>query len=185
MTFCVVVKLLLNFPFHYDRKNLFGYFVNYFKISIDDVFMGGCIFIIDHYMMQNDRETVWAFQIKKQKSLPQIQNTNTNNHHQYSLLLNDISPIWAMRLKEKGSPLFLLSLTRFRWIFQILHPKKCVVAEAYGFSSSYTNDCAQCARIGNKFSLYYALNFSKKLEDNQNKFVKHWNEKHLDNYLST
>jgi hypothetical protein len=134
-------------------------------------------------MIQNDHGTR-ASQIKKQNPSPQIQYTNKNNNHRYPLSINEISPIWAIRLKEKKSSLFLLSLTRFRWLFQILHPKKCVVAEAYGFSSSYTNDCAQCARIGNKFSLYYAINFHKKFEENQNRFVKHWNEKHVDNHMS-
>jgi len=95
------------------------------------------------------------------------------------LLLSDISPIWAARLQEKQSSMFLISLTRFLWLFEIIHPKKCVVAEAYGFSSSYTNKCNQCARIGNKFSFYFAMCLSKKIKENQNRFIKHWNEKHL------
>src|SRR6476619_5276284 len=80
--------------------------------------------------------------------------------------------------QEKQSSMFLISLTRFLWLFEIIHPKKCVVAEAYGFSSSYTNNCNQCARIGNKFSFYFAMCLSKKIKENQNRFIKHWNEKH-------
>lgn len=128
-------------------------------------------------IQRNDHENIYDPQVKKQKQQQQIKYSQYDCH-QYPLSLEDISPKWAIRLKEKRSPLFLISLTRLQWLFQILHPKKCVVAEAYGFSSSYTNNCAQCARIGNKFSLYFAMCFFKELEDNQNRFVKHWNEKH-------
>lgn len=106
------------------------------------------------------------------------------HYHQYQqpFSLGDISPTWALRLKEKRSPLFSVSLKRLQWLFEIIHPKKCVVAEAYGFSSSYTNNCAECAKIGNKFSLYFTLYLHKKLEENQQRFVKHWKEKHLKIY---
>lgn len=124
-------------------------------------------------MQRNDHGLIFEQQIKKQQQL-QYQ------HHQQPLSLSDISPTWAIRLKEKRSPLFLISLTRLRWLSEIIHPKKCVVAEAYGFSSLYTNNCIECARIGNKFSLYFAIYLPKKLEENQQRFVKHWNEKHLE-----
>ncbi len=116
-------------------------------------------------------------QIKKQQE--RLQYHNQYHHPQQPLSLSDISPTWDIRLKEKQSHLFLTSLTRLRWLFEIIHPKKCVVAEAYGFSSSYTNNCAECARIGNRFSLYFAIYLPKKIEENQQRFVKHWNEKHL------
>ena len=127
-------------------------------------------------MQRNDHEIIYEKQIKKQQEqLPYY-----NRHHQQQpLSLNDISPTWALRLKDKRSPLFLISLTRLQWLFEIINPKKCVVAEAYGFSSAYTNNCAECARVGNKFSLYFALHLPKKLKENQQRLVKHWNEKHL------
>lgn len=110
----------------------------------------------------------------------QLQNHNKHHPpHLQPLSLDHILPKWAMRLKEKGSSVFLISLTRLKWLFEIIHPKKCVVAEAYGFSSSYTNSCAECAIVGNRFSLYFTLYLHKKLGENQQRFVKHWNEKHL------
>ena len=117
-------------------------------------------------------------QIKEQRC--QLQSHNQHHYpHQQPLSLGDISPTWAIRLKEKRSHLFLISLTRLKWLFEIIHPKKCVVAEAHGFSSSYTINCAECARMGNKFSLYFTMCLHKKLGENQQRFVKHWNEKHL------
>jgi hypothetical protein len=127
-------------------------------------------------MQRNDHQIIDEQKIKKQQEqLPYY-----NQHHQQQILsLSDISPTWALRLKEKRSPLFLISLTRLQWLFEIINPKKCVVAEAHGFSSSYTNNCAECARVGNKFSLYFALYLPKKLKENQQRLVEHWNEKHL------
>jgi hypothetical protein len=130
-------------------------------------------------IQRNDYENIYDPLLKEQKQQRPLQYDDQNNSHPYPLSLGSISPTWAGRLKEKRSSLFLLSLTRLTWLFQILHQKKCVVAEAYGFSSSYTNNCPQCARIANKFSLYFTMNLLKKLEENQNRFVKHWNEKHL------
>ncbi len=123
-------------------------------------------------MQTNDHGLIYEPQIKNQQQQLQYQ-------QQQIMSLSDISPTWATRLKEKQSPLFLISLARLRWLSEIIHPKKCIVAEAYGFSSSYTDNCRVCARIGNKFSLYYAMCFSNKLEENQQRFIKHWNEKHL------
>src|SRR6187200_986748 len=85
---------------------------------------------------------------------------------QRPLSLSDISPTWAKRLQGKQPLLpFLISLTRLRWLSEITNPRKCVVGEAYGFSASYTDSCSQCASIGNKFSLYFAMCSHKKLEN--------------------
>ncbi len=140
------------------------------------VFMYCCINFIDHWTMQEDDRGISKRQMKNQKR-QQLQYHSQHGIKQY-LSLMDISPRWAMRLKEKRSLMFLLSLTRLQWLFQIIHPKKCVVAEAYGFSSSYTLDCNECARMGNKFSLYFAMCLSNKFEENLHRFVKHWNDKH-------
>ena len=126
-------------------------------------------------IQENDKEIIYEQNMQEQCHQLRYRNQQQKQH----LSLSDISPIWNSRLKGKQSPLFLISLTRLQWLFEIIHSKKCVVAEAYGFSSSYTNNCNQCASIGNKFSFYFAIGFSKKIEENQNRFIKHWNEKHL------
>ncbi len=121
----------------------------------------------------NDQKIINIQRLKKQHDLKY-----DDKNDRSTLTLADISPIWNNRLKEKQSFLFLFSFKRLKWLFEILHPKKCVVAEAYGFSSSYTNNCTTCARIGNKFSLYYTINYSKNLTKNQETFVDHWNKEH-------
>ncbi len=35
---------------------------------------------------------------------------------------------------------------------------------------------AECGKIGDKFSLYLTLNLCSKLEENKQRFVKHWNK---------
>ncbi len=137
---------------------------------------------IDHQMVHRNGHWLIYYEQQRLKKQQQHQLQYHNKHHhprQQSLSLGDISPTWAIRLKEKRSPMFLISLKRLKWLFEIIHPKKCVVAEAHGFSSSYSSNCAECARMGNKFSLYFTLHLHKKLEENQQRFVKHWNEKHL------
>ena len=126
-------------------------------------------------IQENDKEIIYEQNMQEQCHQLRYRNQQQKQH----LSLSDISPIWNSRLKGKQSPLFLISLTRLLWLFEIIHPKKCVVAEAYGFSSSYTNNCNQCARIGNKFSFYFAMCIPKKIKENQERFIKHWNEKHL------
>ena len=107
---------------------------------------------------------------KQQKQLEEKEETS---------LLSDISPMWAKRLKViKPSLLFAISLTRLRWLSEIIDADKCVVGEAYGYSSSYTKTCEQCARIANKFSLYFTMLWYKKLKLLQQTFVRHWIESH-------
>ena len=50
------------------------------------------------------------------------------------LTLEDISPIWASRLKKENLPTFM-SRTWLRWRFELQKASKCVVGEAYGYSS--------------------------------------------------
>ena len=106
----------------------------------------------------------------------EINQRSQQKQESLSLSLSGISPIWAKRLERKP---FLVSLTRLRWLSEIADPQKCVVGEAYGFSSSYIDSCRQCASIANKFSLYFALCWQKKLQGVQSIFVRHWNENHL------
>ena len=98
------------------------------------------------------------------------------------LVLEDISPIWASRLKKENLPTFM-SPKWWKWRFKLQNASKCVVGEAYGYSSQYTSDCSKCDRIGCKFLYYFTLNWRGKLESNKQDFVKHWNEKH--NNLNT
>jgi hypothetical protein len=93
------------------------------------------------------------------------------------LTLEDISPIWASRLKKENIPTYL-SLTWLRWRYELQKSSKCVVGEAYNYSSQYTDDCYECDRIGCRFLNCFMLNWRKKLELNKRDFVKHWNAEH-------
>jgi hypothetical protein len=92
--------------------------------------------------------------------------------------LSNISPVWAKRLQLKQPLNFAISLTRLKWLAEIIDANKCVVGEAYDYSSSYTNTCEECTRIANKFSLYFTILWYKKLKVLQQIFVKHWIESH-------
>jgi len=61
---------------------------------------------------------------------------NDNVQDQQLLTLHTISPLWAKRL-EKSKLLPLLSLERLQLYLELRDASKCVVGEAYGFSSSY------------------------------------------------
>jgi hypothetical protein len=91
--------------------------------------------------------------------------------------LDDISPKWAMRLKNENIPTYM-SLTWLRWRYELQKTSKCVVGEAYGYSSKYVEDCDECDRIGCRFLYYFSLNWRSKLERNKQEFVKHWNIVH-------
>jgi hypothetical protein len=96
---------------------------------------------------------------------------------QQKLTLEDISPTWASRLKKENLPTFM-SLNWWKLHCELQKASKCVVGEAYGYSSQYTDECGRCNRIGYKFLYYFMLNWRGKLESNKQDFVKHWNEKH-------
>ena len=93
------------------------------------------------------------------------------------LTLDCISPIWAKRLEE-SKLLPILSLRRLRLYLELRDTSKCVVGEAYGFSSSYISSCKRCSKIGWKFMFYFMIHSYSKLERTKNEFVKHWGEKH-------
>jgi hypothetical protein len=93
------------------------------------------------------------------------------------LTLEDISPEWAMRLKNENMPTFM-SLTWLQWRYQLQKASTCVVGEAYGYSSEYTENCDECDRIGCKFLYYFMFNRRRKLEQNKQDFVKHWSKVH-------
>ena len=91
------------------------------------------------------------------------------------LSLNDISPMWSERLRQLPFP---FSFQWLRWYFEIKCASKCVVGEAYGFSSSYIHLCKECDRLGWKFMFSFMMHSYIKLEKNKQLFVRHWNEKH-------
>jgi hypothetical protein len=113
----------------------------------------------------------------RQKLKPQEQSSISPSSSPTELTLEDISPKWALRLKNENTPTFM-SLTWFRWKYELQKSSKCVVGEAYGHSSYYTEDCDECNRLGCKFLYYFMSNRRKRLELNKQEFVKHWNEEH-------
>ena len=104
-------------------------------------------------------------------------NDNKIQNQELLLTLDTISPIWAKRLEE-SKLLPLLSLRRLRLYVELKHTSKCVVGEAYGFSSSYVYDCKRCSKIAWKFMFYFMIHSYSKLEGTKNEFVRHWGEKH-------
>ena len=103
---------------------------------------------------------------------------NDDMQDQESLTLYAIAPLWAKRLEE--SKLFPpLSLRRLQLYPELKDTSKCVVGEAYGFSSSYIFDCERCSKIGWKFMFYFMIHSYSKLEATGKEFVRHWSEKHL------
>ena len=107
---------------------------------------------------------------------------NDNVQNQELLALDTISPVWAKRLEE-SELLPLLSLERLRLYLELRDTSKCVVGEAYGFSSSYVYSCKRCSKIGWKFMFYFMICSYSKLEETKNQFVEHWSEKHHNYHL--
>jgi len=65
---------------------------------------------------------------------------NDNVQNQELLTLDIVSPMWVRRL-EKSKLLPILSLERLRLYLELKDTSKCVVGEAYGFSSYYVTNC--------------------------------------------
>ena len=90
--------------------------------------------------------------------------------------LSEISPIWNWRIKQLP---ICISFKWLRWYLDLLSASKCVVGEAHGFSSAYTYSCEECGIIGEKFTFYFMIGAYTKIKNNIDRFVKHWNEKHI------
>jgi hypothetical protein len=99
-------------------------------------------------------------------------------HQQEGLTFSDISPKWAKRLGEHQELPVPMSITWLRRWLEIINPPNCVVGEAHNFSRSYTDDCRECGKIGDKFTVYFTLNLCSKIEENKQRFVNHWNKEH-------
>lgn len=95
------------------------------------------------------------------------------------LTFDTISPIWAKKLEE-SKHLSLFCLTRLRLYLELKDTSKCVVGEAYGFSSAYTSSCKRCCKIGWKFMFYFMICSYSKLDEAKEEFVEHWSEMHHD-----
>jgi len=93
------------------------------------------------------------------------------------LVLNEIAPDWAKRLVQQKLP-FTLSFTWFKWYFELDSPSKCVVGEAYGYSSSYEGECGECSQFGWRFGDMFMTRSKVGIEDNIQMFVSHWNDEH-------
>ena len=119
---------------------------------------------IKHYVKQPYQQKVTPFSEQGESGL-------------YPLEFRHISPEWDSRISQKWPRLF--SKMWFKWYFELKRTSKCVVGEAYGFSSSYIHGCKECDDIGWKFMMYFTINSRKKLDLNKERFVKHWNEIHL------
>jgi hypothetical protein len=113
-----------------------------------------------------ETKTVFRYKEKNQVHLPQ------------ELSLEKIAPKWAARLRTERKTPFVMSLTWLKWQRELRHPSSCVIGEAYHYSSTYIYNCQICNSLGCKFMLYFTLNWHKKLEQNKQEFVKHWNDKH-------
>ncbi|MFL6461692.1 MAG: hypothetical protein ACJ71J_12240, partial [Nitrososphaeraceae archaeon] len=81
---------------------------------------------------------------------------NDNLENQELLTMDTISPVWARRLEE-SKLLPLLSLRRLQLYVELKDTSKCVVGEAYGFSSSYVSNCKLCSKIAWKFMFYFMI----------------------------
>jgi hypothetical protein len=95
---------------------------------------------------------------------------NDGMQDQESLTLYAIAPIWAKRLEE-SKLLPLLSLRRLKLYLELKRTAKCVVGEAYGFSSSYIRNCKMCSKISWKFKFYFMIHSYSKLEDTKNECI--------------
>jgi hypothetical protein len=114
----------------------------------------------------------------RQKSKPQEHSSISHlSSPTQELTIEDISPKWAMRLKSENIPTFM-SPNWLCWRYELGKSSKCIVGEAYDYSSHYTENCDECNAIGCKFLYYFIANLRRKLEQNKQDFVKHWNEVH-------
>lgn len=94
------------------------------------------------------------------------------------LTLKEIAPKWAKRLEHIHTLPFPLSLTWLRWYYELDHPSRCIVGEAYGYCPTYQKECKECDNIGWEFGGSFLSRSRLALERNIDTFVEHWNKKH-------
>jgi hypothetical protein len=96
-----------------------------------------------------------------------------------TITLDDVAPKWAKRLAEEKNLPFPLSLKWFKWYFELDIPKRCVVGEAHGFSSSYEKECEECNRLGWQFGHSFIMRSRSGLDIDVRNFIQHWKDRHL------
>jgi hypothetical protein len=96
-----------------------------------------------------------------------------------TISLDDVAPKWAKRLAEEKKFPFPLSFKWFKWYFELDIPKRCVVGEAHGFSSSYEKECEECNRLGWQFGHSFIMRSRSGLDRDVRNFLQHWKDKHL------
>ena len=96
-----------------------------------------------------------------------------------AITLSDIAPKWAKRLEEEKNLPFPLSIKWFKWYFELDIPKRCIVGEANGSSSSYEKECKECNSIGWQFGHSFLVRSRSGFEKDVNTFLQHWSEKHV------
>ena len=94
------------------------------------------------------------------------------------LLFSEISPMWSERLNQARDNISRFAPIRLQWYYELKESSKCVVGEAYGFSSSYVSKCKKCNRIGWKFMFYFLIQSNTRIEKTKLDFEDHWNKEH-------
>ena len=92
--------------------------------------------------------------------------------------LKNICPIWHNRLTSNTKFPTYLSLSWFKWFFELDSPKKCIVGEAHNYNSEYEKNCKECDLLGWEFGSYFLRNSREEFDRVLKKFIMHWNMKH-------
>jgi hypothetical protein len=94
------------------------------------------------------------------------------------VLFSEISPMWSERLNQARDNISPFASVRLKWYYELKESSKCVVGEAYGFSSSYVSKCKKCNKIGWRFMFYFLIQSDSRIEKNKLDFEDHWNKEH-------
>jgi hypothetical protein len=86
--------------------------------------------------------------------------------------------LWLEQQQQEGELPHKTSLAGIKWYFELLSYSRCIVGEAYDFSSSYVHNCRKCYSLGWKFIESYTECSFSEFEKNKEEFVKHRNEEH-------
>ena len=94
------------------------------------------------------------------------------------LLFSEISPMWSERLNQARDNISPFAPIRLQWYKELRNSSKCVVGEAYGFSSSYVSKCKECNKLGWRFMFYFLIQSDSRIEKTKLDFTDHWNQEH-------
>jgi hypothetical protein len=86
--------------------------------------------------------------------------------------------MWSERLNQARDNISPFASVRLKWYYELKESSKCVVGEAYGFSSSYVSKCKQCNQLGWRFMFYFLIQSDSRIEKNKLDFEDHWNKEH-------